>query len=145
MTKTAAAKAFAEMHGQWNPKLRRYERYTLVATQETRDLTSDLTRARTDARYERDLRIAARDELAAARKDRNELLTTVISLLGLEDQYPDRQVAAPQYSLFTTDTVTVPGARAFAADLRKAAGAIDGQAALKRLRKAAKNTQKESK
>lgn len=147
MTKTAAAKAFAETHGQWDPALHMYEPRSFPRSfprpSETRDLTSDLTRARADTRYERDLRDAARNERDAARKDRDELLTTVISLLGLEDQYPDRRVAVPSYALAGTVTTTVPGAKAFAADLRKAASAIDGQAALKRLRKAAKNTQKE--
>lgn len=137
MTKTAAAKAFAETHGKWDSLNRMYapRRDEVFATYHAAD--------RAELRIERGLRKAVRDELDAARKDRDELLTTVISLLGLEDQYPDRRVAVPSYALSVTGTTTVPGAKAFAADLRKAAGAIDGQAALKRLRKAAKNAQKE--
>lgn len=72
------------------------------------------------------------------------LLTTVMRLLGVEGQYADTTDTAHTYSGIPYERVTKTAVSKFADDLRAAQGAVEGEAALKRLRKAVKSTQKES-
>lgn len=104
-------------------------------------------------RDERDTAWAAvdksNDAAQRAKKDRDELLTIVMSLLGVEGQYADtvetREVFSGSYNAgyVERDVITKTAAQKFADDLRAAKSAVDGQAALKRIRKAVKTVTKE--
>ncbi len=152
MTKTQAAKAFAEKYGSFNG-----EKYSLLSY----PTRFDIGHATSDAEVE-----ALRDRLKEARRTHTSDLRLVMALLGVEDQYQDtvetRETAVgqrvvgmtygsvlgprPQYETVYEDqeVTTETGLQKFAADLRAAQSALDGAAALKRLRKAIKNVQKES-
>jgi hypothetical protein len=126
MNKTAAAKHFAATYGVYSNGY-----YTL-------------TEIGTNYRkfYER---AVEREKLAAEQHEAD--LRVVMTLLGVEDQYEDTvEKRGHVYLAAAThieNVVTKTAAQKFAEDLRAAQSAINGEAALKRLRKAVKTVQKE--
>lgn len=119
MTKTAAAKRFANSNGVYDPDTRQYAKSVLF------DYKKDYDRAR--------------DMLDEERRQHAADLRTVMTLLGVEDQYEDTREYAGTFQIGLSPT------QQFARDLRAASAAIDGEAALKRLRKTVKNLNKEPK
>lgn len=143
MTKTAAAKRFAEEHGVYSQA---HKRYTLLASSGNpltnyRDMWQ---RARDDLRTQQEQAAARRDDIVHRHAAD---LRVVMALLGVEDQYEDtveeRVTRYSAYSSNVEEVVVKSAVQKFAEDLRVAQLAINGEAALKRLRKAVKATQKE--
>lgn len=143
-TKTQAAKAFAETHGSYSPTRGEYVLAgTTVSLTEAR---ATVPASRLDAmRNDRD---DALERLGKARRRHRDDLRIVMALLGVEDQYQDTVETQEHYMGYGVSmpeqVVTEHAADKFATDLRAAQSAIDGAAALKRLRKAVKSVQKES-
>lgn len=142
MTKTAAAKRFADRYGVYD---RSEGKYTLSS-----EYTVHGINARAEAlRGQRD---QARETIEKSRAAHESDLRIVMALLGVEDQYEDTvETTEVFYARITAnglaesrDVVTKTAVQKFAEDLRAAQSAIEGKAALKRLRKAIKNVQKES-
>lgn len=119
MTKTAAAKRFAKSNGVYDPDTRQYAKSVLY------DYKKDYDRVA--------------DTLDKERRQHVADLRTVMTLLGVEDQYEDTR------EYVGTFQTGLSAAQQFVRDLRAASAAIDGEAALKRLRKTVKNLNKESK
>lgn len=130
MTKTAAAKRFAEAYGTYNADLDEYRVGPLL--RKVGEPTG------IQEAIERNVRL---------REERDSLLKTAMTLLGVEAQYEDTVeetvIYSSPYGITQKDTVTKTAVSKFADDLKAAQNAIDGEAALKRLRKAAKAARKE--
>jgi hypothetical protein len=133
MTKTAAAKRFAEKYGTYDHG---HGTYTLLLS--STGPGGSVYRDRYEKAVER-----RQQESAQHAAD----LRVVMALLGVEEQYEDtveeRVTRYSAYSSHVEEVVVKSGAQKFAEDLRAAQSAINGEAALKRLRKAVKTTQKE--
>ncbi len=139
-TKTQAAKAFAEKHGSYSPTRGEYLLDSLTAPSNN---TVSMTRF-DDMSSRRD---EAVKNLGKARRRHRDDLRIVMALLGVEDQYEDTVETQDHYWGYGVavpeQVVTEHAADKFAADLRAAQSALDGAAALKRLRKAVKNVQRD--
>lgn len=137
MTKTsdqkAAALRFANENGYYSDTERRYVLFGHKDPQTQRALADDYAVA-----------------LEKERKQHTADLKIMMALLGVEDQYEDtvetRETRDRGYFglIVERDVVTKTAVQKFAEDLRAAQSAVEGEAALKRLRKAVKNVKKES-
>lgn len=140
-TRTFAARRFADEHGRYSSI---DGSYTLSSRYQPSTDTvprSRLTAAQFDTQQ---AYMAQRDATEAHTAD----LKIVMALLGVEDQYEDtvENVYAPGGAYmrgYYKDQVTKTAVQKFAEDLRAAQSAVEGQAALKRLRKAIKSVTKE--
>lgn len=138
MTKTSAAKRFAEANAIYSHV---DDSYTLLGIYQARN-TSD-TVSRSTYENTRALLNETYAEQERLLKQHTSDLKIVMALLGVEDQYED--TVTQEYTGYGCyePRVTKSAVRKFAEDLRAAQSAIDGRAALKRLRKAIKSVTKE--
>jgi len=143
MTKTAAAKRFADEYGIYSS---RDDRYTPLSTYQSRNVTEVRPGFVRITAY-----TDALDDVAAARKRHTADLKIIMALLGVEDQYEDTVEMRPTFvregvyfgATVDHEVVTKSATQKFAEDLRAAQSAVEGQAALKRIRKAIKTVTKE--
>lgn len=137
MTKTsdqkAAALRFANENGYYSDTERRYTLRGEYKTPQT----------------QRELDVAI-DALRKERKQHTADLKIVMSLLGVEGQYEDTVETRETFDrgdyfgrIVERDVVTKTAVQKFAEDLRAAQSAVEGEAALKRIRKAIKTVTKE--
>lgn len=146
MTKTSAAKRFAETYGIFDDLDGKYQLRSIYS-EGVFDGVDYISRSRLTA-AQNDTHKAYRAQQAAIAQHVADL-KIVMALLGVEDQYDDTvenvfvTSAASYVGGRFEDVVTKTAVQKFAEDLRAAQSAVEGQAALKRLRKAIKSVTKE--
>jgi hypothetical protein len=138
-----AARRFADDHGTYDAFS---NDYTLRPSSRVPDPYDTVSRSRLTA-AQNDTQVAYAAQRDALREHAEDL-KIVMELLGLTDQYEDttREVlvrGAGYMPSYYENRVVKTAVQNFADDLRAARSAVEGQAALKRIRKAVKTITKE--